>query len=73
MGEYRLANGHVLTDEEIEQECEKYESGEWEGHLVLIGKERDFVFLPGQKDGENPISANIHSNGNSVKLEDTSA
>lgn len=32
--EYRLANGGVITDEDIEKECAEYESGTWEGHLV---------------------------------------
>ena len=36
MVEYRLANGYILTDEEIERECEKWESGNWEGHLERI-------------------------------------
>lgn len=32
--EYRLANGGVITDEDIEKECAEYESGTWEGHLA---------------------------------------
>ena len=42
MAEYRLANGGVITDEEIEAECEKYETGTWEGHLtdIRIGRPR---------------------------------
>ncbi len=36
MAEYKLANGDVLTDEEIERECAEYESGTWEGHLEHI-------------------------------------
>lgn len=34
--EYRLANGGVITDEDIERECAEYESGTWEGHLVNL-------------------------------------
>lgn len=34
--EYKLANGYILTDEEIEREAEQYEAGTWEGHLVNI-------------------------------------
>lgn len=34
--EYRLANGGVITDEEIKRECAEYESGTWEGHLVNL-------------------------------------
>ena len=29
--EYILYNGEILTDEEIERECEEYENGTWEG------------------------------------------
>lgn len=38
--EYVLANGEVLTDEELEREAEEYENGTWEGHLtnVRIGR-----------------------------------
>lgn len=34
--EYRLANGSVITDEDIERECAEYESGSWEGSLVNL-------------------------------------
>ena len=34
--EYRLANGSVITDEDIERECAEYESGSWEGNLVNL-------------------------------------
>ena len=34
--EYKLANGYVLTDEEIERRAALYESGGWEGALELI-------------------------------------
>jgi hypothetical protein len=36
--EYRLANGSVITDEDIERECAReYESGSsWEGSLVNL-------------------------------------
>ncbi len=33
--EYKLANGGVITDEEIERECKEYESGAWTGSLVI--------------------------------------
>jgi hypothetical protein len=33
-GVHRLANGGVITDEDIEKECAEYESGTWEGHLA---------------------------------------
>lgn len=36
MAEYILANGRVLTDEDIELECAEYESGAWEGRLENI-------------------------------------
>lgn len=40
--EYRLANGSVITDEDIERECAEYESGSWEGSLVnfRVGRPR---------------------------------
>lgn len=34
--EYRLANGSVITDEDIERECAEYESSSWEGGLVNL-------------------------------------
>lgn len=36
MSEYRLKNGKILTDEQIEKECNEYESGTWVGHLENI-------------------------------------
>lgn len=40
--EYKLANGGVITDDEIEKECIKYESGTWEGYLtnLRVGRPR---------------------------------
>ena len=32
--EFRLANGTVITNEDIECECAEYESGSWEGTLT---------------------------------------
>lgn len=32
--EFRLANGTVITDEDIERECAEYESGSWAGTLT---------------------------------------
>ena len=34
--EYKLANGGVITDEEIEKECAEYENGTWGGHLTNL-------------------------------------
>lgn len=34
--EYKLANGEVLTDEDLEREAEMWENDTWEGHLVNI-------------------------------------
>lgn len=34
--EYRLDNGEVLTDDDLEREAMEYESGTWEGHLVNL-------------------------------------
>lgn len=36
MTDYRLVNGSILTDEDIERECAEYESGEWPGRLENI-------------------------------------
>lgn len=36
MTQYKLANGGILTDEEIEREAEEYEAGAWEGRLERI-------------------------------------
>lgn len=32
--EFRLANGTVITDEDIKRECAEYESGSWTGTLT---------------------------------------
>ena len=32
--EFRLANGTVITNEDIERECAEYESGSWAGTLT---------------------------------------
>ena len=34
--EYKLANGYILTDDEIEERAALYESGDWEGALEAI-------------------------------------
>ena len=34
--EFRLANGTVITDEDIECECAEYESGSWAGTLTNL-------------------------------------
>lgn len=36
MADYKLANGGVLTTDDIEQECAEYENGTWEGRLDRI-------------------------------------
>ena len=36
MAQYRLANGYVLTDEEIEARAREWEDGTWKGELVEI-------------------------------------
>ncbi len=36
MAEYRLANGEVLTDEDIDQICREFESESWAGRLRRI-------------------------------------
>lgn len=36
MAEYRLANGEVLTDKDIDQICREFESESWAGRLRRI-------------------------------------
>ena len=36
MSEYKLSNGHILSDEEIEARATQWENGSWEGGLVAI-------------------------------------
>ena len=36
MAEYRLKNGEVLTDEDLEREAAEYENGTWEGGFESI-------------------------------------
>lgn len=36
MGSYKLANGYVLEDEEIERRAREWEDGTWKGHLVEL-------------------------------------
>lgn len=43
-----LANGTVITDEDIERECAEYESGSWTGTLTSLR-----VGRPRLSDGED--------------------
>ena len=36
MADYKLANGCVLSDEEIEARAQEWEDGTWKGHLVEL-------------------------------------
>lgn len=36
MAEYKLANGDVLTDEDIDRICKEFESESWAGRLERI-------------------------------------
>ena len=36
MFEYKLSNGYVLSDEEIEARATQWENGSWEGGLAAI-------------------------------------
>lgn len=36
MAEYKLANGYILTDEEIESRASAWEDGSWDGSLVEV-------------------------------------
>ena len=42
MAEYKLDNGYVLNDEEIERRAQEWEDGTWEGNLVemRVGRPR---------------------------------
>lgn len=51
MTEYRLANGDVLTDEDIEREAKEYESGEWLGSLTSLK-----VGRPSLAEGQRTLS-----------------
>lgn len=46
--EFRLANGTVITDDDIERECAEYESGSWTGTLTSLR-----VGRPRLSDGED--------------------
>ena len=41
---YKLKNGYILTDEEIEERSKVYESGDWEGTLenIKVGRPTSF-------------------------------
>jgi len=41
---YKLKNGYILTDEEIERISKEYESGSWEGTLTDIKVGRPAIF-----------------------------
>lgn len=36
MADYKLSNGYVLSDEEIEARAREWEDGTWKGHLVEL-------------------------------------
>lgn len=36
MANHELANGHILTDEEIEKRAQEWEDGTWSGGLVEL-------------------------------------
>ena len=36
MTEYKLANGYVLSDEEIEARAQEWDEGTWKGQLVVL-------------------------------------
>lgn len=36
MADYKLPNGYILTDDEIEQRSQAWEEGSWDGGLVTI-------------------------------------
>lgn len=36
MSDYKLANGHTLTEAEIERRATEWENGTWTGHLVTL-------------------------------------
>lgn len=42
MADYKLTNGYLLTDEEIERRAREWEDGTWSGHLVetRVGRPR---------------------------------
>ena len=36
MSNYKLANGYILTDEEIEERARQWENGSWKGELMTL-------------------------------------
>ena len=36
MSTYKLSNGYVLSDEEIERRASEWESGTWDGNLIEL-------------------------------------
>ncbi len=36
MAEYKLPNGYILTDDEIERRAKEWEDGTWSEHLVTM-------------------------------------
>lgn len=55
MAVYTLANGEILTDEDIDRECAEYEAGTWNGRLERFHtpdrEDEDDVGLAQQKTG----------------------
>ncbi len=56
MSEYKLSNGYVLTDEEIEARATQWENGSWEGGLIVI---QPGDSKPSQRGNDEPDSAAI--------------
>ncbi len=56
MPDYKLENGYVLTDEEIEARATQWENGSWEGGLIVI---QPGDSKPSQRGNDEPDSAAI--------------
>lgn len=50
MAEYKLKNGYVLNDEEIEKRAKEWEDGTWEGSLVTLHVGRPRLSEEGNKN-----------------------
>lgn len=50
MATFKLKNGYVLTDEEIEERAREWESGEWDGSLVKLRVGRPRLSLSENKN-----------------------
>lgn len=61
MKEYKLPNGHTLTEEEMELRAKQWENGSWSGHIVPL--RNDLPCAAGKTGSANPAEEEPHANG----------